>query len=295
MGSVYDRLRNSDHTGRRRCRPCTAVTVAILLLACLGVARRRSRSLAAALVAGGAAAIALRGYLVPFTPQFAPRLVSHLPGNVFHAAGTGAGGRPTDAPDAPGSLGGDADPATGEEVLAALVEAGVVTADEESVYLSPAFREAWRAEMKHLRQRNDAGLANALQTVAPEGTEVTVVQASETVTDGSDRQWNDDGDHWFVVSDGRGDPARENWLTRPVAVAETAAVWVLNDRTTLPETLRVQATGPLRTFLETCPVCDGVVEETTAVECCGGPGGTRADATDEVLACTDCSARLYTF
>jgi len=173
-------------------------------------------------------------------------------------------------------------------VLAALVESGVVTADEEMVYLSPEFREAWRSEMEHLRERNDEGLANALRSTAPEGTEVDVVERSGG-------RWSDDEDAWFVVSDGSGDRARENWLTRPVAVAETAAVWVLNDRTTLSETRQVQATGPLRTFLEACPVCDGPVEETTMVECCGGPGGARRDAPDEVLACADCGARLYTF
>jgi hypothetical protein len=288
MGSLYDRLRNSEYTGERRCRPCTAVNTVILLLACLRVARRRSRSLAAALGLGGAVAIALRGYLVPFTPRVAPRLVSQLPVDPFHATGRRVGARPADAPDSPGSLGGDADEETGEQVLAALVESGVVTADEEAVYLSGEFREAWRAEMEHLRQRNDVGLANALQSAAPEGTEVEVVEPTA--------DWETDTeDSWFVVSDGSGDPARENWLTRPVAVAETAAVWVLNDRTTLPDTRQVQATGPLRTFLEACPACDGQVEEMTAVECCGGPGGTRADAPDEVLACTDCGARLYTF
>lgn len=229
---------------------------------------------------------------MPFTPRFAPRLVSHLPVDVFHATGTraspDANSRPPNAPDASGSLGGDADAETGEQVLAALVEAGVVTADEETVYLSPGFREAWRSKMRHLRERNDEGLANALRTVAPEGTEVDVVERSGD-------QWTDADESWFVVSDGSGDPARENWLTRPVAVAEIAAVWVLNDRTTLSETRRVQATGPLRTFLESCPACDGRVEETTAIECCGGPGGARADAPDEVLACRDCGARLYTF
>jgi hypothetical protein len=296
MGALYELLRNSDHTGERRCLPCTAVNAAVLLLACLGVARRRSRSVAAALGLGGAAAIALRGYLVPLTPQFAPRLVAQLPVDPIHAADPRAGADrhagdacESDAPDAPGSLGGDAEEVTGEQVLAALVESGVVTADEASVYLLPEFREAWRSEMEHLRERNHEGLANALQTVTPDGTQVDVVKRNADWRPGAE------DDPWFVVSDGSGDPARENWLTRPVAVAETAAVWVLNDRTTLPRTRQVQATGPLRTFLEACPICDGAVEETTVVECCGGPGGARTDAPDEVLACTGCGARLYTF
>jgi hypothetical protein len=277
MASLYDRLRNSAHTGERRCWPCTAVNVA-LLLAGAAVARRRSRSLAAALGVGGAMAIALRGYLVPYTPRFAPRLAARLPGDPFHAR---ASVSPADAPEASGSLGDDGDDAAGERVLAALLERGVVVEDGDTLYLDDDFRAAWRSAMQELRDRSDEGLAAALRAVAPEEAVV------EAVEPGYDR--------WFVVSDGSGDPARENWLTRPVAVAETAAVWVLTDRTDLDETVQVQAAGPLRTFLEACPICDGPVEEMTAIECCGGPGSTHADAPDEVLACTDCDARLYTF
>ncbi|PSQ47158.1 hypothetical protein BRD15_07560 [Halobacteriales archaeon SW_6_65_15] len=48
--------------------------------------------------------IALRGYLVPFTPRFAPRLVSQLPVDPFHATGRRVGARPADAPDSPGEV-----------------------------------------------------------------------------------------------------------------------------------------------------------------------------------------------
>ncbi|WP_137286716.1 hypothetical protein [Halorussus salinisoli] len=282
MRSRYESLRNDEHTGERRCWPCTAVNAAILLFACVGVARRRSRSLAAALGVVGAAAIAFRGYLVPYTPRFAPRLVSALPGEFS----LGKSGGPTPgAPDASESLG---DSGGGEAVLAALLDAGVVIAAGETVYLEDDFREAWRAEMRNLRNRDDDGLAAALRAAAPEGRVVDVVNPSEN-------GWIERDDRWFVVSDGSDDPATENWLTRPVAVAETAAVRTLADRTDLPASRRAQAAGPLRTFLERCPVCDGSVEETTAMDCCGGPGGTRPDAPDEVLACGDCDARLHTF
>lgn len=288
MTAPFDRLRDPAHTGDRRCWPCTAANAVLLLLACGAVARRRSRSLAAVLGVSGAATIALRGYLVPFTPRFAPRLVAVLPGDPFHAdAGDLPDRSATDAPDASGSLGGETDAETGERVLSALAERDVVTADEAAVYLDEDFREAWRAEIRDLRDRDDEDLADALREAAPAGTEVDAVNQGGG-------QWQD-GRTWFVVSDGSDDPASERWLTPPVAVAEAAAVRTLADRTDLDETLRVQATGPLRTFLEACPVCDGRVEETTVIECCGGPGSTRADAPDEVLACGDCGARLYTF
>jgi hypothetical protein len=278
MRSLYDRLRNPSHTGERRCWPCTVTNAALLLLGCAALARRRSRSLAVALGAVGGAAITLRGYLVPLTPRFAPRLVSVLPGDPFHADSE-VGPKRADAPDAPGSLADDGD--TGEQVVAALVERDVVEPDGENLYLADDFREAWREEMKQLRGRSHEELAAALRAAAPEGTVVDAVEPGD--------------DRWFVISDGSDDPARERWLTRPVAVAEAAAVRTLADRTDLSETGRAQAAGPLRTLLDACPVCDGPVEETTAIECCGGPGGARADAPDEVLACTDCDARLYTF
>jgi hypothetical protein len=288
MRSLYDRLRNPSYTGERRCWPCTVTNALFLLLACAGLARRRSRDLATAVGVGGAVAIALRGYLVPYTPRFAPQLVAGLPGDIFHA---GAGGG-REAPSESGSLGGDSDRESGEEVLAALLERDVVVAEDETVHLAEEFREAWREEMRDVRERDDSGLANALGAAAPEGTADVVEQDGGRF--GTTKRW-------FVVSDGSGDPAREQWLNRPVAVAEAAAVRTLADwgdgtgRTDLPAARQAQAAGPLRTFLEACPVCDGPVEETTVVECCGGPGGTRADAPDEVLACGDCDARLYTF
>jgi hypothetical protein len=316
MDSLSDKLRNPTHTGDRRCWPCTVVNSVLLLVAAAFVARRRSRSLAAALGVGGAVAIAVRGYLVPYTPKFAPRLVSWLPGDRFdHGDPTpdraprtlGATDAPaeadaddapeasdsSDAPDASnspaasGSVGDESSTDdTGEAVLAALLERGVVVADDEEVALDHAFRDAWRGEMKDLRARDDDGLAAALREAGPEGVVVDVVESSG---------WTGEDDRWFVVSDGSGDPANESWLTRPVAVAETAAVRALAAETDLSAARRAQAAGPLRTLLRACPVCDGGIEETTAMDCCGGPGGTDPDAPDDVLACADCNARLYTF
>lgn len=305
MRSLLDRLRNPSHTGERRCWPCTVTNTVLLILACAGLAQRRSRALAAALGLGGGITIALRGYLVPYTPRFAPRVSSWLLGNVFHADSRMSNDanrdspaisdatEPREAPDSSESLAGNSDTETGEEVLVALLERGVMTTDDERVYLDDDFRTAWRSSMRDLRERDDRGLADALGSAAPEGIVADVVQQ------GGGRFG--DSRRWFVVSDGSDDPARERWLTRPVTIAEAAAVRTLadwNDGTDtddLNATRRAQAAGPLRTFLESCPVCDGRVEETTVVECCGGPAGTRADAPDEVLACADCDVRLYTF
>ncbi|WP_158056428.1 hypothetical protein [Halorussus halophilus] len=250
------------------------MNVALLFVACVGVAWRRSLRSALLLAVGGASAILFRGYLVPFTPQFAPQLVAQLPGDPFHENDNSD----ANTPETSGTLGGDPSEETGEQIVAALAEDGVLVADEETLYLADQFREAWRAEMDKLRTNDDAALADALRGATPKGSVVNVVHP--------------EGDTWFVVSDGSGDPANETWLTRPVAVAEVGAVSVLADETSLDATFQAQAVGPLRTFLQSCPICDGPVEETTAVECCGGPG---PGGPDEVLACTDCNERLYTF
>lgn len=307
MLSLLDRLRNPSYTGERRCWPCTVLNALLLVLACAGVSRRRSRGTAAVLGVAGAAVIALRGYLVPYTPRFAPRLAARLPGDPFDAAhsasaprepptidgvsGSSAERSPADAvhsdggetstPETSGSLGGGSDDEPGERVLSALLERGVVVAESETLYLDEEFREAWRAEVRSLRERDDEYLAATLEAAAPEGLVADAVEPRDEV--------------WFVVSDGSDDPAREQWLTRPVALADAAAARTLAERTDLSPDLRAQATGPLRTFLESCPTCDGAVEETTTMDCCGGPGGAHADAPDEVLACADCGERLYTF
>ncbi|WP_132059935.1 hypothetical protein [Halorussus amylolyticus] len=320
MPSLLDRLRNPAYTGEGRCWPCTVANAIFLLLACAGISRRRSRASAAALGLVGAAVITLRGYLVPYTPRFAPRLAARLPGDPFEVAHskptpptatlapatppTTDGGESsraddtddddtgydatddstgdadaTPTPEASGSLVDDEE--TGERVLTALLERGVVVADDETLSLDGEFREAWRAQVRDLRERDDSYLAATLEAAAPEGLVAEVVEPRDEV--------------WVVVSDGSDDPANERWLARPVAVADAAAARALADRTDLAPDVRARVVGPLRTFLESCPACDGPVEETTTMNCCGGPSGARVDAPDDVLACADCGARLYTF
>ena len=65
------RLRRPEYTGSNRCRACTVVNAAVLLVVAALVGLR-SPPAAAGVGAVGAAPIALRRYLVPFTPRFAP-------------------------------------------------------------------------------------------------------------------------------------------------------------------------------------------------------------------------------
>ena len=312
--SSVEFLRRPEHTGERRCWPCTVVNAVLVAGVALAVARRR-RLAALPVLLLGAALVYLRGYVVPGTPRFAPRLVAALPlpydpfghevpGRVppresldepgAGAATNGAEGRArraergiegatTDPDRTPRTDGepdalGDAVEPDGEAVLAALVEAGVVAVDGERVVPDPAFEADWEAEMADLA---------ALDTDALAATVGEAARAAEAdVVD-------DEHGEWVVLGDGSGGFAGRTWLPRAVAVAEAGAVralagWGLDRPTELA------AAGALRTFLEACPDCGAALEETTTAACCGGYTNPTAEPAD-VLFCPDCDVRLFTF
>ena len=63
----------------------------------------------------------------------------------------------------------------------------------------------------------------------------------------------------------------------------------------VPADRRIEAAQPLRMFLETCPNCGGVVEETDTKKCCGGSAGAYGGVVYDVLVCRDCDALVYEF
>lgn len=273
MKPALERVRRPEYTGGRRCWPCTGLNATLLAVG-VAVVWTVSLPLAVALATLGAAAIWLRGYLVPYTPQFAPRLVAALPW---------MDGYREERPAGSTTLAGEGE-IDGEVVVEALLDAGVVTAgpDGATLELDGAFRERWRAEIEHLRDLDEDALSAAVLAAAPGAT------AAEPYARG-DRTW-------IVLDDGSGRIAGETWLARPVAVAEAGAVRALAE--TVPEgedVLFAAAARPLRTFLQRCPVCDGAVIETTTNACCGGGPSPMASPIRDVLACEDCDRRVYTF
>lgn len=254
---LYRALRRPAYTGANRCWPCTALNAGLVAAAAAAV-WRRNRPLGAAVAAVGALCVALRGYVVPGTPRFAPRLVAPLPFEFGHG--------PDDVDS--GSLAADADP---EALMAELLAAGVITADGEDLYLAASFREEWTARMAELRGLPGPALAERAAAASHEAVE------------------GEYHDGRVLLAGGR-----DVWLRPAVAVAETAAVETLAG-TDLPAALRAPAAGPLRTFLRTCPACGGRVLETTLRNCCGGPGGLRGRPERPVLACEDCDAVVAGF
>ncbi|PSQ25389.1 hypothetical protein BRD03_14265 [Halobacteriales archaeon QS_9_68_17] len=151
MATLLDAVRRPEYTGERRCWPCTTVNAALVALASAATV---AVSVPAAVVVAalGSAGIALRGYVVPYTPRFAPRIAAVLPGDLFH-----------DEPGPSDSLGAAAD---GEGVLAALTDAGVVVPEGETLFLDDGFRATWREEVAALREMDDDALAAAVDDAA---------------------------------------------------------------------------------------------------------------------------------
>ena len=259
--SVIDTLRRPEYVGANRCWPCTVVNAAIVGLAGLALAVV-SLPLALLAVAVGAVLVALRGYVVPYTPEFAPRLVAHLPVE-FGPEKAADGGRSSESL-ADGEIDGD-------RLLGELFEAGVLVGQQE---LAPAaeFLDDWEAEMASLRELSDDDLAAAVAERVPG-------DFAGRIEDG-----------WLHL-DADGESIL---LSRTFAIAEGAAVAVLTDRGVDEETA-IAAGRPLRMFAETCPACGGPVVETTVGACCGGTSGVYDSPETAVLACDDCDERLFTF
>lgn len=259
--SLIDALRRPEHTGSNRCWPCTAVNIAFVFVVALVSFRRERRLAGVVAVVAGLVAIALRGYVVPYTPRFAPQLVaaSPLPASWF--------GKPQRADR--DSLAATA--LDGETVLRALSAAGALETDGEVVRPTEAVDEQWHREQRRLAALSLDALA------ARAATELSGVSGV--------RAYDDGGGAWLVV-DG-------DLVARPVAVAELAAHSALGDIVDDPE-LRLAGARAFRMFLDSCPVCASALVSSSAVACCGGytdPTGTPA----ETLVCPSCEQRLYTF
>ena len=278
--SALDALSRPDYTGDDRCWPCTIVNV-VLIGVIAAVLGRRRRALGLGVAALGAALVYLRGYAVPYTPAFAPKLVSAspLPDDLFHTEPPAPGIERKE--DEPGDDGlGDSADVDGEQLLETLRDAGALTVDGDAIGLDPTFADAWHDEMATLSDLDTEALAAATLEVA---------HASDA------SMYDGDGDphEWVVLSDGSGSFEGRTWLSRPVAIAETAAARALEAYID-DESTRRAAAGPLRMFLTECPDCGADLSESSAASCCGGyTGPTDEPAT--VLACLDCNLRLYTF
>lgn len=259
MDSFRSTLGRPEYTGEHRCWPCTVANGAILSVCCLALALL---SLPLALVAflAGACTIWLRGYLVPSTPRIVSRVrsaVGHGPDRLLM-----------------GSIAAVDDEAVGERTVAMLVEAGVIVPEGERLQLNEPFRTNWREEMRRLRALSDESLVEAIETVTRE-TSVELL----------------DSDRPLVVL--TGPDGGEAWVSRPIAIAETAAASALSSAA-IATPYRIPGARALRGFLERCPICETPTEETSPHRCCGGVRDRRT-LSGTVLVCPACDEALYRF
>ena len=281
-------LRRPEHTGENRCWPCTAVNVAIVAVLAAAVALA-SPSLAVGTAVAGLSLVAVRGYLIPGTPRFAPAVVARLPGGeaLFHDAGSRGSGSlggdrsddPTADDDGDANTDGDelAAPPGGDTLLDRLVDAGVLDADGERVAPTPEFEERWHAEMAALRGADTDALADAALELSP-ATESHAVRQ--------------DGGEWVALSAGAEHAFEETWLDRPVAIAEIGGARAAADFVDGDTALAAAQT--CRMFLSSCPDCETALERGTEVDCCGGYHGAN-EVPAETLVCPSCEVRIYTF
>lgn len=258
-------LRAPEHTGENRCWPCTAVNLALVAVAALWLLVRRRRVSSLLVVAVGCGAVAWRGYVVPYTPQFAPRLVaaSPLPDDLFAKTGDAAERESLTATDV-----------DGETVLRDLGAAGALEADGDMVRPAESIDVAWHREMDRLADASLDDLAATARATLPS------VETVEAFTDGDSE--------WLAVGTGHGE-----LVARPVAIAELAAYRALDDAVA-DERTRLAGARAFRMFLDSCPACETPLEASSEVSCCGGYGDPQTTP-DEILVCPACRQRVYTF
>ena len=257
--SVISTLRNPAHTGARRCVPCTIVNLFCLWVTVSVVVVLGWPVIGGAVLIVGLAIIWLRGYLIPYTPQFGPRLVAAVPGLdrlYYRTNGTGAL---------------SADSTDGEEMITELAEAGILSIEGEQLFLDPAFESRWHEEM-------DALADAPLSELADECGSLPTVSSARAV--------EHDGQQWIALG------GQTALVAQHVAVAELGAVRAL-DGSVPDEQKRLAMARPLREFLSTCPVCATPFEASTSVSCCGGHTNPQANPRD-TLVCPQCEQRFAT-
>ncbi len=259
-----DTLRSQAYTGPHRCLPCTIVNIVILGVVTASVGYVLGPVVAVPLAVVGGAVIWLRGYLLPGTPYFGAHIVARVPLDAFHTE------KPIATPE-PSPSRNDIDPPA---FVDSCITHGIVREGDGHIGLVRAFRKQWRREIRTVRGFSDAALKTNLETALPWVSESELIEHQ--------------GSSWIVLSDESERVENESWLPVAIAIADLAAIRVLrNYASDMDHGRRIVAVGPLRSFLERCPLCETPVEATSVDSCCGSPHRIETES-DRVLACPEC-------
>ena len=243
------RLRQPEYTGDNRCLPCTAVNLVLAALASVALSVFLTPVVGVLVFAVSLAAIYLRGYLVPGTPELTKRYFPDWLLAWFDKEPDRRADLRTQQADLSIDLEEGVDP---EDVLSSL-DAVEPCAAENDLCLTDAFAEAWYGEISRLR---DEDARRRALTDLFEADSIRV-----KATDGR-----------VSVFDGRTRLAR--WPSEGALLADLAADRVLDARAAdwsdIEPQHRFSVLTGLRVFLEECPICGGRVElgENTVESCC---------------------------
>ncbi|MCL9818435.1 hypothetical protein [Natronocalculus amylovorans] len=264
LSSFYERIHQPEYTGENRCLPCTAVN--IMIAGALTVAVAIISPLAAVpVVAGSLAAIYVRGYLVPGTPELTKR---YLPTAVLELFGKAP--EDTETWETIERMEYAKENAINPEEF--LIEVGAVEPcmDGMDICLTESFA---------------GNLADRFETYRSTGVSNESLAALFDVSE--DDLTIEDRSYPAVTVNRRvqkwpGDAALIADVSTHELLSETTAQW--GD---VPLSQRLNILKSLRSFHELCPACGGEISigSTTAESCCH---------TYEIVAveCGDCTERL---
>jgi hypothetical protein len=293
---LVETLRRPEYTGENRCLPCTAVNAAIAVV--LGaVLSRRSKPAAAVALAGSAALIYLRGYLVPGTPALTKR---YLPPSVLRLFGKSPEVDAAVGLEGIDSAGARSDVDVGPESDKDAEQADVDDSTEEDTETPPTlpgdfeayFRDAGLVEP--CENRDDLCLTDAFETAWLEAIdaldgpdldlEAAAIDAFGFDADPDDVAVTEVGDGAYALRYGTRYAGK--WPSYPAIVADLAAAGLLDEwLDSWPDYAPRQKgklLNSLRMFLETCPTADGAVHiEEEVVESCCSSGTVIAAVCEE--------------
>lgn len=314
---LLEELEQPAYTGENRCTPCTLLNflIAAGVSALLG---RRNRALGILTFLVGAAAIYLRGYLVPGTPELTKRYLPESVLAAFDKAEPRGEYVPVELAEQAASRADGTNPSDSDSEESETTEAteseSVDTEDEDGHAAEEPDVLPERAAVEELIGQPMDEVLMAFGVVQPteddadlelvdsfrEAWEAAIEaladdeERTETFADllredetGVEIEVREDGRYYGLV-DGR---AQHNWITEAALVSDLAAHRVVasEDRrwsVLLPEE-RLSILKGFRVFLETCPECGGPIAPTdeSVESCC---------RSWEVIAveCADCGARV---
>ena len=272
--NILDRLRQPEYTGENRCLACTLVNSVIALALAAAVAVRWLPAGALALVVFFAA-IYLRGYLVPGTPELTKQYFPPWLLELFGKESVDDQLR-TEGVTQPDTAAGERDHDAGEtEEL--LRSAGVVEdcTGEDDLCLTGQFGEDWWGRIRQFRADDERAAAQlaAVLDVDPEAIEFVEDQHNFGVTYQGElaAQWDSDATFYADLA---AEPTLAEWLPE----------WDgLDDQT------RTELLAGMRAFLEQCPACDAELDQVENVRksCCAG------ELVSVTVACDACGARVF--